>query len=62
MESIIKWNTGNPNKSGRYLLQTKSDGFQIDIWSDFLKCWSLYNNIEVITWCNLRDIKPYKEE
>lgn len=30
MESVIKWQTGEPKTHGRYLVQTKEDGFQID--------------------------------
>lgn len=62
MESVIKWQTGEPTRAGRYLIQTKDDGLQIDFWSTFIQTWSLYNNSEIVAWCKLSDIKPFKEE
>ena len=60
--SLIKWQTGEPKSHGRYLIQTKYDGLQIAFWSPFVQSWSLYNNSEIIAWCKLSDIGPYKEE
>ena len=62
MESIIKWQTGEPNTGGRFLIQTKYDSFQFDIYSSFIKQWATYTKNEIIAWCNLSDIEPYKEE
>ena len=62
MESVIKWQTGEPKTAGRYLVQTKDDGVQISFWSSFIQSWSLYSKSEIIAWCKLSDIKPYKEE
>ena len=59
-ESVIKWQTGEPKTHGRYLVQTKEDGFQIAFWSAYVQSWSLYNNSEIIAWCKLSDIEPYK--
>lgn len=61
-QSLIKWQTGEPKTHGRYLVQTKDDGIQISIWSSFVQSWSLYSNSEIIAWCPLNDIEPYKEE
>lgn len=62
MESTIKWQTGEPKKGGRYLVQTKHDSFQFDIYSSFIQQWATYTKKEVIAWCKLSDIEPYKEE
>lgn len=62
MKSIIEWKTGEPKKVGRYLVQTKDDGVQISFWSSFIQSWSLYSKSEIIAWCKLSDIEPYKEE
>lgn len=62
MESVIKWQTGKPTTVGRYLVQTKDNGLQITIWSNFTQSWSLYDNFEIIAWCKLSDIEPYKED
>lgn len=62
MESIIKWQTGEPKTHGRYLVQTDKDGLQIAFWSAYVQSWSLYNNSEILAWCKLSDIEPYKKE
>lgn len=59
--SVIKWQTGKPTMRGSYLIQTKDDGFQLDVWSTFVESWSLYYNSDVVAWCKLSDIEPYKE-
>lgn len=59
--SLIKWQTGEPKSHGRYFVQTKEDGFQIAFWSAYVKTWSLYHNSEIMAWCKLSDIEPYKE-
>lgn len=60
--SVIKWQTGEPTKTGRYLIYTIDDGMQFDNWSTFLKQWSTYYNNEVTAWCKLSDIEPYKNK
>ena len=60
--SIIHWQTGEPKSHGRYLVQTKEDGFQIAFWSAYVKTWSLYHNSEIIAWCKLSNIKPYQKK
>lgn len=60
-QSTIKWRTGEPKSHGRYLIQTKDDGLQIAFWSSYVQSWSLYHNSEIIAWCKLSDIEPYKE-
>lgn len=60
--SVVEWQTGEPKTVGRYLVQTKDNGLQISIWSNFTKSWSLYGKFEIIAWCKLSNIKPYKEK
>lgn len=62
MESIIKWKTGEPEESGSYLVTIKGtyDIFVTCCYYSCLNGWSHWDN--VIAWCKLNDIKPYKEE
>ena len=60
--NVVEWQTGEPKTHGRYLVQTKEDGFQIAFWSAYVKTWSLYHNSEIIAWCKLSDVKPYKNK
>jgi hypothetical protein len=62
MESVIKWQTGEPKEDGTYIITTDEGkiaiasffvGYSPDI--EFFK-------ICVTAWCKLSDIKPYKEE
>ena len=61
MESVIKWQTGEPKEEGRYII-TKCNGI--------VKCLQFcpkedvdvaYFKGLVLAWCKLSDIKPYKE-
>lgn len=61
--SVVKWQTGEPKESGSYLVTIKgTHGTFVECcYSCFsmLSHWS-WNN--VIAWCKLSDIEPYKEE
>lgn len=60
MESIIKWQTGEPKEEGRYLVTLNNNSVAYDSW---VKCgigWAYFPK-SVIAWCKLSDIKPYKE-
>lgn len=71
MESVIKWQTGVPKEEGTYLIQTKN-GIRTDYlleWREVVNgrfvtkySWRIYNSCDIIAWCKLSDIKPYKEE
>lgn len=61
MESIIKWQTGEPKESGSYLVTLRFGLIEEDSWNNIIQRWSR-NNGEVIAWCKLSDIEPYKEE
>ena len=60
MESVIKWQAGEPKEKGMYLVTTK-DGlirtaqFMIE---NGIKTWAF--GLKAIAWCPLRDIEPYK--
>lgn len=64
MESVIKWQTGEPTKSGAYLITTSRGRVFADYWRVFPdKCdWDYRDKIDVKAWCKLSDIEPYKEE
>jgi hypothetical protein len=61
MESVIKWQTGKPKESGSYIVTLRFGLIEEDSWNNIIQRWSR-NNGEVIAWCKLSDIKPYKEE
>lgn len=55
MESVIKWQTGVSKEKGVYLVTTTDNRVTM--------CFS-YNEWyleDVIAWCPLSDIEPYKE-
>ena len=60
MESVIKWQTGEPKKTGRYLITSKTGVIWSDYWSCSLKKWEIHV-WDVLAWCPLSEIEPYKE-
>ena len=64
MESIIKWQTGEPKESGSYLITTYRGTVFVDYWRVFpnKSDWDYRDKFDVIAWCKLSDIEPYKEE
>jgi hypothetical protein len=69
MESVIKWQTGEPKEEGYYLVTTNFGHVTLDHWMKKYNeggsyyDWSLNNGYkEVRAWCNLNDIAPCKEE
>lgn len=60
MESIIKWKTRTPNDSGRYVITLKWKDVETD-WYDKDLGWHRYHDKDVVAWCNLNNIEPYKE-
>ena len=68
MESVIKWRTGEPKEDGWYLVSIKSKYLELqvdtDYWNAFFdgeNFWSAYDEEDVIAWCPLSEIEPYKE-
>ena len=66
MESVIKWQTGEPKEEGEYLVSLEDGSVCRDecrklYFGDEKQCW-VYNEGEVTAWWKLSDIEPYKEE
>ena len=57
----IKWQTGKPKESGAYIVTLRFGLIEEDSWNNIIQRWTR-NNGEVIAWCKLSDIAPYKEE
>ena len=64
MESVIKWQTGEPNETCSYLVTIKGlcDTFVACSCYSCLNGWSHWKEDEIIAWCKLSDIEPYKDE
>ena len=60
MTSEINWSTGFPDKFGTYLVTTIFDVVDICHFKD--DEWQIYDNEEIVAWCLMNNIKPYKEE
>ena len=62
-QSIVKWQTGEPKKSGTYLVTIRGK-YSIFVQSaqfGVFTGWGYFKPEEIIAWCKLSDIKPYKE-
>lgn len=62
MESIIKWHTGIPSSTGVYLITTDTNAVIVTAYIVTIEKgfhWKTSHN--VIAWCPLIDIEPYKE-
>jgi hypothetical protein len=65
--SVIVWHTGTPNKTGNYIVTGKNDEGDIFVMEDLFMYnngwWACgYRSYEVLAWCPIGNIKPYKEE
>lgn len=59
MESVIKWRTGEPKEDGIYLVTDFANQiFFVDRCDD---SWVIYDDDEILAWCPLNEIEPYKE-
>ena len=64
MESVVKWQTGEPKERGSYIVSSKG------LDANYVTCavyvhetgWCHWKKEEIIAWCKLSDIEPYKEE
>lgn len=68
MESVIKWQTGEPKESGVYLVSISTEneiGVTVLNWDNkegkFLFV-DFFSYITILAWCKLSDIEPYKEK
>ena len=66
----IEWQTGEPKEEGEYLVTLLDGRIAVDRWlmpwpcnteEDDISVWEMYDE-EVVAWCILSNIKPYKEE
>lgn len=65
MESVIKWQTGETKEEGEYIVQLKYyNRLTISSWERFSNGWNwtVFSKSEIIAWCKLSDIEPYKDE
>lgn len=64
MESVIKWQTGEPKEEGCYFVTLKDGRVVFNFWKILPNCsyWIHSRNENIIAWCKLSDIEPYKEE
>ena len=62
MESIVKWQTGEPKENGFYLVSTNKGFVCQGYYNTGMNCWGATLNEIAVAWCKLSDIKPYKEE
>lgn len=60
MENVIKWQKGTPDTYGRYIITTKWKEVTVDYYDKDLG-WFKYFDKDIVAWCSLTDIEPYKE-
>ena len=69
MESVIKWQTGEPTEDGTYLVVYEIDEYRNDVitlirsrskWMNFF--FVEVDKKRVLAWCLIGSIKPYKDE
>lgn len=68
MESVIKWHTGEPKVPGCYILTLKDGTVFCDDIYRYITCnreietqWGIIDSSQIIAWCPLSEIEPYKE-
>ena len=62
MESIIKWQTGEPKEDGVFIVTTLKGEIAISSYFKNYRIDEDYFKTCVAAWCKLSDIKPYKKE
>lgn len=62
MESIIKWQTGEPKESGSYIITTDEGTVALASFYSESSVDVEFFKICVTAWCKLSDVEPYKEE
>lgn len=62
-KSVIKWQTDLPDIEGEYLVTEDTGEITADCWCvlEHYQYWAQHRDSEVIAWCKLSDIEPYKE-
>lgn len=62
MESVIKWQTGEPKKTGTYIVTTIEGIVVFSYYEAGCSVDEEYFKSCIISWCKLSDIEPYKKE
>lgn len=64
MKSTIKWQTGEPKEEGAYLVTIKGLDYVYITYAVYthVKGWNHCRKEDIIAWCHIADIEPYKEE
>lgn len=69
VESIIKWQTGEPKNTGEYLVCLKNGRITTSTFLVMDGCcgttqdnWQRFNEFYITAWCSLSNIEPYNEE
>lgn len=62
--STIRWQTGIPKEPGKYLITTRHNKVRIDICravpDDYGNHWEYHYDEDVIAWCLIENIEPFK--
>ena len=60
--STIKWQTGTPKVFGKYLITTKYNEVDVDmsILTSDGDHWERHYDEDVIAWCLIENIEPFK--
>lgn len=61
MKSEIEWQTGKPTENGKYLITLWGGFITTDIWIEDKQEWWQYYPKNIIAWCPLKTITPFKE-
>ena len=69
MESVIKWRTSTIEKQGKYIITLKNgmvivDDYYMDVMfnGNKQKFFRTINEENILAWCPLSEIEPYKEK
>ena len=68
MESVIKWQTGEPKKAGPYIVTLENGLVFCDDYNCYMTLdgkvkldWRIVDSSDILAWCPLSEIEPYKE-
>lgn len=63
MDSTIKWQTGEPKEIGHYLVTLKGGYIDVAFYTgECVEYFAGFISENIVAWCNLSEIEPYKEE
>lgn len=62
--STIRWQTGIPKEFGKYLITTKCNEVEVDMWfgvpDNDGDHWERHYDEDVIAWCLIENIESFK--